>query len=210
LSPAENPPAQQPPEEEESDSPDKRRRVKWILTQEAFEKLLERFSSDRQEAGRQYELMRAKLLRFFECRWSPSPEQQVDETIDRVARKIEEGTSIANLVAYFFEVAHYVNMESIKPQKFVALDDLPEQPGELSAEDDQKEARLRCLDVCLDKLSLEARQLILNYYVETKRAKIDSRLQLAQASTINALRIRTCRIRKNLEQCVRNCVSRAA
>jgi hypothetical protein len=92
----------------------------------------------------------------------------------------------------------------------VAIDDIVEPAAYGVDEDDQKEIRSRCLDSCLDKLSLEARDLILDYYAETKRAKIDHRLQLAHDSTINAVRIRTCRIRKRLEKCVKNCVSNAA
>lgn len=206
MSPAELPSAQQPPEED-SDSPGRRNRAKWILTGEAFDKLLEQFSPDRQEAGRQYELMRAKLLRFFEWRSSPSPEQQVDETVDRVARKIEEGTTITNLEGYFHEARHYIFLESIKRVKSVALDDIPERAAEIPDEDDEKERRLRCLDSCLDKLAPEARRLILDYYVEAKRVKIDHRLQLARESTINAVRIRACRIRKVLEKCVKACVA---
>jgi DNA-directed RNA polymerase specialized sigma24 family protein len=206
LSPAELPSAPQS-REQASDSPGKGSRVKWTLTREAFDKLLEQFSPDRQEAARQYEMMRAKLLRFFEWRSSPSPEQQVDETVDRVAKKIEEGTIISNLDGYFHEARHYIFFESIKPRQFVALDDIPERAAEPLAEDDQKETRLGCLDVCLDKLSPEARKLILNYYFEAKRAKIDHRRQLAQESSLNALRIRACRIRKGLEKCVKDCVA---
>jgi DNA-directed RNA polymerase specialized sigma24 family protein len=159
---------------------------------------------------RQYLTMRTKLLRFFEWRCSPSPDQQVDETIDRVARKIEEGTIISNLNGYFREARIYIFLESIKHRQPVALDGLPELKFEPQPQDDQKEARLRCLEDCLEKLDPKARELILDYYVEDKRAKINHRLRLAQKSTINAVRIRACRIRKDLEKCVKNCVSRAA
>jgi DNA-directed RNA polymerase specialized sigma24 family protein len=155
-------------------------------------------------------MMRAKLLRFFEWRSSPSPDQQVDETVDRVARKIEEGATISNLDGYFREAGHYIFLESIKPRQFVALDDIPERAAEPLAEDDEKETRLSCLDGCLEKLSPDARDLILNYYHEAKRAKINHRRQLAQESTLNALRIRACRIRKGLEKCVKDCVARKA
>jgi DNA-directed RNA polymerase specialized sigma24 family protein len=170
--------------------------------------LLERFSPDRQEAGRQYEMMRAKLLRFFEWRSCHSPEDAVDTTINRVARKIQEGAIITNLTGYCLEVGRNVNFEYSRLHESVALDDLPEMPAEPLVADEQKETRLRCLDECLDKQSPDARQLILDYYVDAQRAKIDHRRQLAQASTMNALRIRACRIRKGLEKCVQDCVER--
>ena len=209
MSPAELPPAQQPLEED-PDSHGTGTRVKWTLTKEALDRLLERFSPDHQEAERQYLIMRAKLLRFFEWRSSPSPDKQVDDTVDRVARKMDEGTTIINLEGYFRTARHYIYLESLESEELVALDDIPERADQSPAADEQKETRLRCLDECLEKLSLEARQLILNYYVDTKRAKINHRLQLAEKSTINAVRIRACRIRKDLEKCVKNCVSKAA
>jgi len=205
LPPAEIPSAQPPPDEA-SDSSEEGSRVRWTLSKEAFDKLLERFSPDPEEAARQYEMTRAKLLRFFEWRSSPAPEQQVDETIDRVARKIEEGTTIYHLDGYFREARRYILLESVSLWKVVAIDDIAEPAAKGSDEDEQKETRSRCLDVCLDRLSPKARELILDYYAEAKRAKINHRLQLAHDSTINAVRIRTCRIRKGLEKCVKKCV----
>jgi DNA-directed RNA polymerase specialized sigma24 family protein len=203
LTPAEPPPTK-PPFDDESDSDDAGR---WELTQEAFEKLLDRFSPDHEEGSKQYLQMRLTLVRFFEWRSSPSPDDQVDTTVNRVARKIHEGKQIINLRAYFRKVASIVLLESGRDEErtWVPLEDRREIPAELPLEDDQKEARLDCLDECLDKLPSEDRRLILEYYFDVRRAKIDHRRQLAE-STMNALRIRACRIRKKLEKCVKGCM----
>ena len=54
----------------------------------------------------------------------------------------------------------------------------------------------------------ESRELILEYYQEDRRAKIQLRQQLADRLHIplNALRIRTHRIRMSLEECIKSCL----
>jgi RNA polymerase sigma factor (sigma-70 family) len=188
--------------------------ARWALTTQALNKLLDHFSSDREEAGRQYELMRVKLVRYFEWRSCTASEDHADETINRVARRIDEGENIFNLPAYFSTVARLVFMESLRERErtSIPLDEIPEISVEQPLEEEQREARLRCLDHCLDKLPVESRMLILKYYHEEKRAKIDLRRQLAEGLGIplNALRIRAHRLRVILEDCVRNCLAQPA
>jgi DNA-directed RNA polymerase specialized sigma24 family protein len=68
--------------------------------------------------------------------------------------------------------------------------------------------RFDCLERCLESLPAENRELILQYYLEEKRAKIDARKHLASQLGIplNALRIRAHRIRGFLDQCVTGCM----
>src|SRR5256885_4134102 len=67
------------------------------LTGEAFSKLLARLDPDRERAGEKYEDLRRTLIRFFEWRGAPFPEEQTDETFNRVARKLDEGIGIKNI-----------------------------------------------------------------------------------------------------------------
>jgi DNA-directed RNA polymerase specialized sigma24 family protein len=208
LTPTEPPPNQQALE----DDPSPTRRIshtKWVLTSEALDQLLNHFSAEPEEAARLYEAMRVKLTRYFEWHSSISAEKEVDETFDRVARRISEGEEIFNLSAYFSSVARLVFMESLRErQRIEPLETAPEVVAEPPVDDDQKEARSQCLDECLSKLPVESQKLILAYYHEEGRAKIDRRKQLADALDIplNALRIRAHRIRVNLEECVLNCL----
>lgn len=185
-----------------------------MLSSEALDKLLNHFSADREDAGNQYELMRVRLVRYFEWRTCPQPEDLADETINRVARRIDEGEKISNLRSYFFSVARLLFMESLRDHERTSLplDEVPEIPAEPLIVDDQKDARLGCLDHCLDKLPVESRTLILGYHHDERRAKIDRRKQLADGLGIplNALRIRAHRIRIGLEKCVKDCLVRAA
>lgn len=158
--------------------------------------------------------MRTKLVRYFEWRSCIAPEDHADETINRVARRIDEGENIFNLPAYFATVARLVFMESLRqPERIsVPLEEAPEISVEQPLEDEYREARLRCLDQCLKTLPLEGQTLILEYYHDEKRAKIDLRRQLAEGLGIplNALRIRAHRIRIVLENCVRSCLAESA
>jgi DNA-directed RNA polymerase specialized sigma24 family protein len=186
----------------------------WRLTQEAFEKLLNSFSADREEAGAQYELIRRKLVRFFEWRAIASADERADETINRVARRIDEGEAIENLRSYFYGVARMVFMEALKELERapVAIDDAPQVLRHRTPEVIDSDDRLVCLDQCLDSLPVENRKLIVDYYQEERRAKIELRQELADRLNIplNALRIRAHRIRHTLEQCINRCLEASA
>lgn len=148
-------------------------------------------------------------MRFFEWNGCNSAEDLVDATINRVARRIDEGEKIENLKGYFFKVALHVLQEWKRILIPGPLDELPETP-QPEPVDEEKETRLRCLDECLEKLAIQNSKLILEYYQDERRAKIDHRKQLAQALGIplNALRIRAHRIRGFLEKCVEDCLAR--
>ena len=64
-------------------------RQKWTLTQDAFDKLLIAFGGDRESGSEKYLEIRGNLTRFFEWRGCPFPEDHADETMNRVAKKVE-------------------------------------------------------------------------------------------------------------------------
>jgi DNA-directed RNA polymerase specialized sigma24 family protein len=185
-------------------------RDKWFLTQEAFDKLLAAFSSDRDEAARQYEALRRRLIKFFEWRAVASPDDRVDETFNRVARRIDEGQQIDNVVAYAYRVAYLVFLESLKEPELLDIDQEKIDPltTEQTFEDAEHEPRQLCFDRCLEALANDNRKIILSYYREERRAKIELRKNVADQLKIslNALSIRAHRIRKGLEECITNCL----
>jgi DNA-directed RNA polymerase specialized sigma24 family protein len=191
-----------------------RAKTKWVLTQDAFEKLLNSFSPDRDEAADQYETMRRRVVRFFEWRGIDAADEHADETINRVARRIDEGQAIDNLRSYFYGVARMVYMEALREQEHApvpieeAIHDLRR---EITKEIEQ-DPRVVCFDRCLESLPPQNRYLIVNYYEEEKRAKIELRQDLADRLQIpmNALRIRAHRIRVNLEKCITTCLQAPA
>jgi DNA-directed RNA polymerase specialized sigma24 family protein len=186
---------------------------KWSLTKEAYDKLLTCFSPDEEEASKQLLIAYLKLVRFFEWHKCDSPDICADKTIDRAARRIDEGQRIDNLMGYLYGIAQYVFMETLKERDRAPLPlDSTDRPSvEPPAEDEEREARLRCLDICLEELQAEDQVLILGYYQEEKRAKINFRKQMADRLGVglNALRIRAYRIRTKLEECVIKCLGQA-
>ena len=191
-----------------------RSKERWSLTQEAFDRLLGSLSADRDEAGARYEIIRRKLVRFFECRLVEDSEDLADETINRVARRIYEGQRVDNLTGYSYGVARLVLMEVIKERERapIGLDEAPDVLQQKVVDETDSEPRLKCFDECLESLPPESRQLIIDYYQEERRAKIELRQQLADQLRIpvNALRIRAHRIRMSLERCITACMQATA
>jgi DNA-directed RNA polymerase specialized sigma24 family protein len=193
--------------------------TKSSLTSRSFEKLLACFSPDRDEAAKLYLKKLLKLTRFFEWNHCGDPEARAEETLDRVARKIDEGTNIFNLNGYINEVARMILRECWRVQgRFPSADEdlaasvpAPE-PEDPDLDDNKSPRRLLCLDICLDELPPQSRNLIEDYYREDKRAKIELRRELARKLGIglNALRIRVHRILKGLEECMSGCLKQNA
>src|SRR5436309_3283493 len=84
------------------------------LTDAAFHGLLGRLDTDREQAGEKYEELRSKLIRFFEWRGAPFPEEQTDETLDRLCKKIAAGVPVKNVSSYCQEIARLVCLEALK------------------------------------------------------------------------------------------------
>ncbi|HEY6806996.1 MAG TPA: sigma-70 family RNA polymerase sigma factor [Pyrinomonadaceae bacterium] len=194
------------------DSPPEKSRDKWSLTQQAFEKLLVVFSSDPGDAAKLYESLRTKLTRFFESRPRAAllATDHVDEVFNRIARRIDEGKEVNNVVPYAFRVAYLVYLEILTEPDFVEIEpDTAKAPAsEPQFEDTETEQRQRCFDSCLAALPNDNRQIILVYYQEQRRAKIERRKSLAEQLKISleGLRTRAFRIRKGLEECVMTCL----
>ncbi len=181
----------------------------WKLTAKTFAMLLAQFDPDPESAGIMYESLRRKLLKFFDWRGAYFPEECADETFDRIARKLEQGEVIQEIVSYCHGVARLVSLEELKSANhrridFEELPPLVVNPPEIPEANPQSD----CFDRCLQELSLENRRLILTYYQADHREKIDNRLALAAtyAIPLNALRSRAQRLRNKLEACVNDCL----
>jgi RNA polymerase sigma factor (sigma-70 family) len=179
----------------------------WVLTEESFDALLAWLDPDREQAGHNYESIRRRLIKIFSCRGCCESEDLADETINRVARKLNEiqPTFTGDPARYFFGVANKLYMEYTRKSR-VPPPSIPIRDTE------QIEQEFQCLENCMDQLTPENRKLVVEYYEEEKRAKIDHRKRLAEqlGIAVNALRIRAHRIRASLEECVQKCVHETA
>jgi DNA-directed RNA polymerase specialized sigma24 family protein len=168
--------------------------------------------------GERYLEMRRRLVAYFDRRNRPAADELADETLNRVAHTLEQSGSIATRppARYCYVVARFVLLEDLRRERrHVGLDETRVSAGMRAgvAEPTEDlallERRLTCLDRCLDQLKPEQRTLIVDYYRDARRQKIERRRQLADrlGITMNALAIRACRIRDALLTCVEGCRS---
>jgi DNA-directed RNA polymerase specialized sigma24 family protein len=154
--------------------------------------------------------MRRRLVWYFGHKRCLSPDELADETLNRVARRLEEEGTIVDTqpARYCYIVAKFVFLEHLRrtdQQQSVLAAIQP--PGVLL--DDVRERLVECLEQCLDELNQPDRDLILGYYQGDGSARIRNRKALAArlGLTTNALSIRACRIRDALQDCVGRCRS---
>jgi DNA-directed RNA polymerase specialized sigma24 family protein len=174
------------------------------LAQEPFDRLLAWLDSDREYAGRKYEEIRYKLIKFFTCHGCTVPEELADRTIDRVANKMKviAESYVGEPALYFYGVARNIYLEYLKKNSSPLPRPVLPEPVE------DVEQVYACLDQCLGQLPPDGRELILEYYQGDRGVKIEQRKELAGrlGIPVNALRIRAHRIRVGLQECMRRCV----
>jgi DNA-directed RNA polymerase specialized sigma24 family protein len=191
----------------------------WTLTPRAFNRLLNWLDEGGNSEGQKYLEMRRRLIAYFDRKNCTAPDDLADETLSRVARRIDEEDFIESetTARYCYIVARFVFMEHLRETQRSAtvLDEIRREPHSYdptpAGVDDDKEKLLDCLERCTNNLEPANRELITRYYVGMERVKIENRRALAASLgiTINALSIRTCRIRDKLEACVRQCAGEA-
>jgi DNA-directed RNA polymerase specialized sigma24 family protein len=172
-----------------------RRKVQFVLTQEAFDRFLARLHPDREQAAKKYEMLRGKLITFFRYRDCAEPEHLADETVDRVIRKQGE-EEIQELIPYVLAFARRVASEAHKREPLEPPPPAPSPKG--------WERQLDILDRCMELLPPAQRALILDYYEHEKSLKIEDKRRIGATLGIapTALRVRAYRIRRQLEDCV--------
>jgi len=182
-------------------------RQKWSLTQAAFDGLLTCLDSNRDIAAHRYLRMRRDLVRLFEWRGCYTPDDYADETINRCARKIEQGEEIRDLAMYSIGVARMLLREMCRDRSRQArsLDEIPELCAWPEIRSDLEHG-VEALRLSLEQLSHDDRFLILNYYKGDKSDKIKTRKMLSELFGIGAstLRMRAMRIREKLRLCTQN------
>ena len=179
-------------------------------TQEAFDKLLEWLGPDREQAGKKYQKIHARLIVIFSNHGCGDPEQLADETIDRVIGKID--WLLENYVGepsrYFYGVARNILKEDLKRRIIQEKLD----PDTEQIEPDTDQTRYDCLDKCMAELPEQNQSVILAYYEGYGIAKIRRRKQLAQerGMTVTALRLRVFHMREQLSRCMEECLQLAS
>ena len=137
---------------------------------------------------------------------APGPESQppYEETINVVAKRVGEigPTYEGDRALYFYGVANNLYLEWLRRKR------TPPPPPPPTPPDFGQE--YECLERCMEQLDPGSRDLVLQYYREEKRDKIEHRRTMAKqlGIALNALRIRAFRIRAALRECVGDCLVR--
>jgi hypothetical protein len=184
----------------------------WPASKESFRRFLVWLDESADSGGVRYLEFRQRLVAYFERRHCAAADELADETLNRVARRLEEEGTITDAAPaqYCYIVARYVFLEYTRQlqaqtafAKSAAYDSIIAQDA--TAEAERKEMSLVALEECLTTLATGERDLILEYYRGEQGAKIEHRQALARrlGLTANALTIRACRLRDRLERCVR-------
>lgn len=183
------------------------------LTQKGFENLLALFSADRDEAGEKYEAARAGLQRYYRFKGCSDVLTLTDETMDRVAAKLEamDGNIEVNPNAYLLGFASNIVMEYrraiVKEREY--NENLHSRAD--STESDRKEYEGNCLNHCLSKLSKKDREMLVSYYTARgaeKRRRRDS-LCKRLGCTVGALYTQIHRLKMSVRGCLNDCMKKS-
>lgn len=186
-----------------------------MATQETFAAFLQWLGQNRAAGERKYEEVRQKLILLFRCRGCPFPEELADRTIDRTAQAVLKQGFVyeGDPVAYFRGVAHNVYLEWLReerrfPKEPFLEDHIDHRDAKSPGNDAERMST--CLEHCLKQLPHGKGNLLLRYYRNDKRAKIDERQSLAEEEGIglNALRIQVFRLRNLVRSCVEPCMAK--
>jgi DNA-directed RNA polymerase specialized sigma24 family protein len=187
------------------------------VAQIAFVRLLAWLDDGADSNGERYLEMRRRLVSYFDRRGRTAADELADETLDRIGRTLAQTGAIAIRppARYCYIVAKFVLLEDVRRErKHVPVDESATfraargaGQGEPDESDVLQEQRLDCLEHCLQELKPEQRELIVQYYAEAGREKIERRRDLASrlGITMNALGIRAFRIRDGLMARVGRC-----
>jgi DNA-directed RNA polymerase specialized sigma24 family protein len=187
----------------------------FIPTPLAFDRLLQWLDDGVDSGGERYLEMRRRLVSYFDRRQRRAADELADETLSRIARTLQEEGVIETTppARYCYVMARLVFLEDVRRQRrelrlhseaavAARAARLVEWDGRLAT----REERLEDLERCLEKLPLEQRELVVEYYRDAQRQGIDHRRRMAErlGITRNALGIRAFRIREALMTCVKS------
>jgi len=175
-----------------------------------LDNLLAWLNPDGEQADKMYKDIRDRLFKFFTWQGAQFPDECIDKTIDRVARRIAEGVEVTtpNPANFFLGVARNVWREVQRQNRRAARRRLapPASEDERRAED-----RLyACMTQCLGRLSAADRNLMIDYHTGEGRTRSANRARLAKEMglSLNALRLRCSDIRGKLNDCLNDCLKK--
>jgi DNA-directed RNA polymerase specialized sigma24 family protein len=175
------------------------------LTSESLKKLLEAFSADETEASRLYTKLCAALVRFFHLKGVTDADKSADDTIDRVADKINQGAKVEDLRKFAFGVARFVYLENLRREEAATRAASEFYLKDSATAEFEESDHLETFRECFKNLYDHERKLLLDYFQDLPPDELfKNRQKLAERERIelNALRNKVSRLRKRLEECL--------
>jgi hypothetical protein len=196
------------------------------LSPQDFDRFLYWLEPNRETSAQKYQEIHQKLTRYFYFKGCKCPEDLTDETVDRVAIRVlrESLPAFSNgHLKLFYGFAKNVYLEYLKyVGRFESFEPgSVEAPGgtegagwllaileDTNSGDASAEQQHRCLDRCLKRIAAADRELLLHYYNYARGEKALHRKAIAREwhITLNALRIRICRLQSKVGYCVKQCL----
>lgn len=178
------------------------------MSQDDFDRLLQWFGPDRGISGKKYLETHEKLTRLFHFNGCNRPEDLADEVMNRVAKKPPSlsnpnGGHVAVLIGFARKVLHEYWREK------ALFEELSDRCEERSSTDETtlKEIMDLCLENCLGRLGDNNKHLLLEYHQYGLGEKVKHRKAMAEdrRTTLNALRLKACRLKSEVGDCVKRC-----
>jgi len=170
-----------------------------------FQALLFALHAEESKAAEEYRRLHERLVRLFTLNRVADPHALADEAMDRLARRISElGDRIESPSAFLSGIARHLLQEEERrrTRERQMANEWTSQRVVQSATDEEF---MESVDECLTRMKSDQQELLRDYYRETGREKIEHHRQLAaeRGLTLNALRNRLMRARRELDDCVR-------
>jgi DNA-directed RNA polymerase specialized sigma24 family protein len=171
------------------------------------------FGDDAQSAGERFEVLRRKLVFYFEARHCDDPEELAHETLGRLMQKHGENVEVIDLMRYSYGIAKNVLHEYLRQkkaeQKYVRDQGRPSPAGiEGEGAVAYKERRLKCLEECAARLNEQESALLADYFKGRGRSKQEHRRRMAEQLNITreTLTLRVFYLKRKLRKCIEKCL----
>jgi len=142
-----------------------------------------------------YARLRRKLILLLNGRGCADAPQLADEAVLRTVQALSKGHEVRDIEAFAVGVAKKIMADWVAEGRRPAP---PPPVGPL-----KPSLRARCLDGCLRKLSPPDREMVEAYFVDRDREALAIQLRVS----LNALRIRVCRLKAQLASCTDDCLA---
>jgi DNA-directed RNA polymerase specialized sigma24 family protein len=175
------------------------------ISQEQFAGLLLKLGKEPLESGARYEALRTRLIFYFRRKCLDFPEDLADEVLDRLARRLAEGTEIDSLTAFALGIARFVAQEQAsKPFQIQVLEDTFFNNIPADSPTESMEERFSGMEHCLNRMTAADVELLEKYYLGDGESLIRARKSISETLKISpeSVRQRIFSIRRRMRQCM--------